>query len=199
MPSDPPPMSPLELLAAVTGVLESMGIPYVVTGSMASMYYGEMRTTNDVDIVADLRLDNVREFISCFPPNHYYVSEDAVLEAIRLREQFNIIRADAGLKADIIIPKNSPHDLLQLSRAKRVKPTEGVEARFAAAEDVILKKLWFYQMGGSDKHLRDIASIWKVHSSTLDMNYLQEWTRNLGVTSEWTLVLDHIAKANKGK
>jgi hypothetical protein len=31
-----------------------------------------------------------------------------------------------------------------------------------AREDVIVKKLWFYQMGESDKHLRDIASMLKV-------------------------------------
>ena len=192
-------MTPLELLAAVTDVLESMNVPYAVTGSMASMYYGEMRTTNDVDIVADLRIDQVREFVSRFPQEHYYVSEDAVREAIRLREQFNIIRADAGLKADIIIPKDSPHDRLQLSRANRVKPIESIEAQFAAAEDVILKKLWFYQMGGSDKHLRDIASIWKLHSNTLDMKYLEEWIQKLGVAAEWKAVLDRIARSQKDK
>jgi len=47
-------MQPHELLARTAAIFESLGVPYLVTGSMASMAYGEPRMTLDIDIVAAL-------------------------------------------------------------------------------------------------------------------------------------------------
>ena len=41
-----------ELLERVVQTLERLRIPYLVTGSVASMAYGEPRLTNDIDLVA---------------------------------------------------------------------------------------------------------------------------------------------------
>jgi hypothetical protein len=41
----------------VTHALEQIGIPYAVSGSLASSLYGVIRSTLDVDIVADMRLE----------------------------------------------------------------------------------------------------------------------------------------------
>ena len=47
---------------------------------------------------------------------------------------------------------------------------------FAAhPEDVILGKLLYYQEGGSDKHLRDIAGILAISSHLIDHQRLCEW------------------------
>ena len=43
-----------DLLARVIEVFEDLHIPYLVTGSLASMAYGEPRLTNDIDIVAGI-------------------------------------------------------------------------------------------------------------------------------------------------
>lgn len=45
-------MEPVELLLHAASALERLGIPYFVTGSTASIVYGEPRLTNDIDIVA---------------------------------------------------------------------------------------------------------------------------------------------------
>ena len=45
-------MEPSDLLRLAAGTLERLGIQYLVTGSMASIAYGEPRFTNDIDIVA---------------------------------------------------------------------------------------------------------------------------------------------------
>lgn len=191
---DPRALTPAEFLTTVTRVLESMGIPYAVTGSMASMFYGEMRTTNDVDVVADLKPEQVREFVARFPADEFYVSEDAARSAISHRQQFNIIHPVSGLKAVIIIARDEPHDRQQLARARSVEPAPGLSARFAAPEDVILKKLWFYQEGGSEKHLRDIASMFKIYGDHLDLPYLDDWAHRLGVADEWRMVLERVKR-----
>lgn len=40
-----------DLLLEVSQVLERLRIPYFVTGSIATIFYGEPRFTNDIDIV----------------------------------------------------------------------------------------------------------------------------------------------------
>ena len=59
---------------------------------------------------------------------------------------------------------------------------------FASPEDVILKKLAYFQQGGSEKHLRDSVGILKVQADATDAAYLAEWVARLGVAAEWQLV-----------
>ena len=46
-------MPPPEPFLIFTRKLEEIGIPYMVSGSVAAIFYGEPRMTNDVDIYAD--------------------------------------------------------------------------------------------------------------------------------------------------
>ncbi|MEI6326334.1 MAG: hypothetical protein WCO91_12845, partial [Gemmataceae bacterium] len=66
---------------------------------------------------------------------------------------------------------------------------------FASPEDVILKKLQYYQLGGSEKHLRDIASMLLIRGEAIDRAYIVEWAAKLGVTSEWELVRQRVDEA----
>ncbi len=58
-------MGPSELMQQVADVLESMDIPYLVTGSMATIAYGEPRFTNDVDGVLKVQRERIdRDYIA---------------------------------------------------------------------------------------------------------------------------------------
>jgi hypothetical protein len=177
-----------DLLRRIVGVLEKLGLQYYVTGSMASMYFGEMRYTNDVDVVVDLSLDRLTDFCREFPPDECYVSEDAARAAIRTRGMFNIIFGGEGLKVDVIIPEPTEFNLLRMRRAIRLRPAPDYEATFGSPEDVILEKLDFYREGGSEKHLRDIASMVKILGDELDMAYIEQWAQRLDLTNEWHVV-----------
>ena len=48
-------MGPFELLQNIVEILERLQVPYLITGSVAAMAYGESRLTNDIDIVADIK------------------------------------------------------------------------------------------------------------------------------------------------
>jgi len=50
-------MEQSDLLRFMVSVLEKLGLRYFVTGSTASIFFGEPRFTNDIDIVVDLPLD----------------------------------------------------------------------------------------------------------------------------------------------
>ena len=178
-------MEPSELLGRVTGVLERLAIPYFVTGSIASIVYGEPRFTNDIDIVADLSLVHVEPFCASFPAPEYYVSAQAAREAVVLRRQFNIIHPGSGLKIDVIAAKDTEFDKGRFARARRIEIPGKRLVYFASPEDVVLKKLEFYREGGSEKHLRDIAGILKITGDRLDREYLRNWVGILGLEDIW--------------
>lgn len=189
-------MELFDLLRHCVDVLESLRVPYFVTGSLASVYYGEPRLTNDIDIVIDLQTHHVARFCRAFSPAEYYVSEEAVREAVAARTQFNVIHPESGLKADMLIASDTPFGRIRFERAVRVRPTPDQEAWFSSAEDVILKKLDFYREGRSEKHLRDIAGMLKVSGGEIDENYIAEWAKRLGVSEIWEAVRNRLAESD---
>ncbi len=48
----------------VTKALEQIGIPYAVGDSLASSVHGVMRSTLDVDIVADIRHEHIAPLVA---------------------------------------------------------------------------------------------------------------------------------------
>ena len=181
-------MNEAELTQKVVSTLETLQIPYFITGSIASIALGEPRYTNDIDVVADIPLSAVAKILVAFPAPEFYVSESAVRDAVTKRFQFTIIHPASGLKVDVMIPADNEFDRLRMKRKIRLAIDDQRQAWFAAAEDLILKKLEFFRMGGSDKHLRDICGVLLVQAERIDQNYLDQWAAKLGVIEELAIV-----------
>lgn len=180
-------MGPAELLAHLASSLELLHLPYLVTGSMATIAYGEPRFTNDIDVVISLPEDAIDAFCSRFPAPEYYCPRQVVVDAVRKKFQFNIIHPASGLKIDVIIATDSAFDRSRLGRGERIASGGDRLVSFASPEDVILKKMVYYREGGSEKHLRDIAGVLKVRGNRIDRRYISEWASRLGVSEEWVL------------
>ncbi len=177
-----------DLLRYVVDVLARLGVDYFVTGSIATIYFGEPRFTNDIDIVVALSPDQLSEFCRAFPQPEYYVSEEAAQEAVRAYGQFNIIHSTSGLKLDMIIPAHTSFNRSRFARVIRVSPAADYDASFASVEDVIIKKLQYYEEGGSEKHLRDITGVLRISGDQVDRSYIDHWAEQLGVESVWHAV-----------
>jgi hypothetical protein len=54
---------------------------------------------------------------------------------------------------------------------------------------VIIGKMLYYQEGGSEKHLRDIAGMLRVGGGLVDRAYIEKWARELGVMDVWHAIL----------
>jgi len=134
-------MEPYELMRKLVDVLDSRHIRYFVTGSMATITFGDPRFTNDIDIVVALPSDQVDAFCAAFSAPDYYCSRDAVLQAVQQRFQFNVLHNKSGFKIDVIIPDDSDFNRSRFDRRVRVLGRDGKEAWFASPEDVILKKM----------------------------------------------------------
>jgi len=177
-----------ELLLYAVKRFEKLKIPYLITGAVASIAYGEPRFTNDIDIVADIKLGQIEAFKSCFPEGEFYLEADSIKNAIDRRHQFNIIHPSSGLKVDVIISKGDSFDQSRFGRIKKLHVSEKDSANFAAPEDVIIKKLEYFKKGGSDRHLRDIASMLKISADIIDLTYISSWAKKFGVIEIWEAI-----------
>jgi len=178
-------MQAVELLKLVGAALDRLGVPRFTTGSVASTMYGEPRFTNGVDIVVRMDAAQATAFCRQFGDADWYVSEDAALDAVRRRGQFNLIHVPSGYKVDLMVASDDDFNRSRFERVRAVTMHDGSSEPFAAPEDVILKKLEYFREGGSEKHLRDIRSIIAVQGADrIDWDYLESWARRLGVEAE---------------
>jgi hypothetical protein len=63
---------PVAVTVKVTSVLEKLGVPYLVVGSLASTIYGMVRTTQDSDLLAELHPEHIEPFARALEGEFYY-------------------------------------------------------------------------------------------------------------------------------
>lgn len=187
---------PVEVTLKVTDVFEKLGVAYLIGGSLASTLHGMIRTTQDSDIVADMRMEHLKPFVLALQ-DEFYLDEEMIADSIKRHASFNIIHRESMFKVDVFIPQSSPFLQSQLARAQRQTFTfdSEVSAKFASPEDTILSKLEWYRMGGevSDRQWRDILGVVKIRSENLDLKYLQTWAKELNLSD----LLERVLKEAK--
>lgn len=176
---------PIEVTLKVTDVFETLGVPYLIGGSLASTLYGMVRTTQDSDIVAEMRLEHLQPFLAALQ-DEFYVDEEMIQDSIQRHSSFNIIHRETMFKVDVFIPRPRPFLQSQLTRAQRQTFTFDTEvsAKFASPEDTILSKLEWYRLGNevSERQWRDILGVMKTRAGELDLSYLKKWAAELKVS-----------------
>ena len=188
-------MEQSDLLRKLAAELERLGISYLVTGSIATIAYGEPRLTNDIDVVVDLRLDQVDALCAAFPGPDFYCSKDAAVQAARQHFQFNILYPAGGLKNDVIVPADSEFNRSRFSRRLRIPGGPDFDMWLSSPEDVIIKKLEFYKEGQSEKHVRDILGVLKMRGDKVDREYITLWADRLQLTDIWRDILTRADKS----
>ena len=169
----------------VTDVLESLGVPYAIGGSLASALHGVMRATMDADLVTDLRPEHVDPLAQALG-EAFYADPEMMRDAIRRHSSFNVIHLETIFKVDLFVAKPRPFDRSQLARRQLHVLSEDPErhAYITSAEDTVLSKLEWYQMssGVSDRQWRDVLGVLKVQGERLDHTYMHRMATELGVS-----------------
>lgn len=177
-------MSQQSLLIRVAAILDREGVAYMLTGSTASSIHGEPRSTHDIDLVVSLQSGAIEGLLAGFPEPDFYLSEDAIRNALRQRTMFNLIDVTTGDKVDFWMLTDEPFDQ---SRFGRRRPIElfGCRVFVSSPEDTILQKLhWSRRAGGSAQQQRDALAVYELQFAQLDGTYLAEWAARLGVEEE---------------
>ncbi|MCX6150353.1 MAG: hypothetical protein NTX22_07530 [Ignavibacteriales bacterium] len=180
-------MQELNLFAIYTDILNRNKIEYFITGSVASIVYGEPRMTHDIDLVINLVEKQAESFYNLFPMEQFYCPP---MEIIRTevnryaRGQLNIIHHDTGFKADIYFAGQDGFQKWAMENKKELEFL-GTTIYIAPPEYVIVKKLEFFKEGGSQKHISDIKSILNYSKEIIDSKFLNNKIREMELEKIW--------------
>ena len=178
-------MSVSVVLGRITTHLQQRGISYMLVGSFASSFHGTLRSTRDIDLVIEADPDQLKGLVTDLQANDYYAELDAALCAHRHESMFNVIDNPSGWKIDLILRKSRPFDREEFRRRVTAKLFD-IELFVASAEDVIISKLEWAKLGGSQRQIEDVAKVLAVQWKTLDQIYLSKWIGELELQKQWS-------------
>lgn len=186
---------PFDLVCQMAEILDDLGVPYALGGSMASSLLGEPRSTVDVDMAVqldasagDALLERVRSV--------FYVPVDSARVAIRGHSSFNLVDTASALKVDLFVVGDGLLDRMQIERRVLV-PIPGAPNGIwvTSAEDQVLRKLDWFRQGGSmsDRQWRDVVGILRIHCESMDLDYLRVSASKIGLTDQVNEALQQAA------
>ena len=174
----------LTALNPVVEAFEQLSIPYYIGGSVASSIYGMARATMDIDIIANIKEFHVPRLIKLLE-EQYYIDEDMIVESIKTATSFNLIHFKTAFKIDIFIYKDEPYQQNAIERKvkDRFDEESNFEYYFSTPEDIIISKLQWFDQGNrvSERQWLDIIGVIKVQGKNLDFEYLEKWSKKLGI------------------
>jgi hypothetical protein len=175
----------LSALQTIQATFDSLQIRYFIGGSVASSFHGAMRSTMDVDIVAELSLEHIPPILAAVA-NEYYASESAIRSAIQRRSSFNLIHLPTSFKVDVFVGRGRRFDESSFARStiSRLGTTDnGIDVPIASVEDILLAKLEWYRVGNevSERQWDDVTRLVKLNRDNLDWSYLESVADEIGV------------------
>lgn len=173
-----------EFLTRITTALEMHGIPYMLTGSVASSLYGVPRATNDVDIVIAPQREQLLALVQMFQRLRLTVANEHAIAAFRDRGQFNVIDFPSGYKVDLIVRKDREFSVTEFDRRDTYE-VDGMRLTIASPEDVLIAKLEWAKLGDSERQIVDAAGILEVQGGSLDLGYIEAWVDALDLRQQW--------------
>lgn len=164
------------LLQTTCEALNSAGIPFMLTGSVATAFHGTSRATMNIDFVIDPTAPQLDALVSRMESLGAYVSREAAEDALSNRTMFNVIDPETGWKADLMIRKDRAFSETEFAR-RQATELAGTPLHIATVEDVILSKLEWAALGGSGRQIEDVRALLRVNTGLLDQAYLDQWRR----------------------
>lgn len=168
--------------ATVTKAVETFqrfGIRFHLTGGIASVYYGEPRMTQDIDIVIDnaQTAKSLLAFLETLDASDFIFNPDSVRAAIAQRSMFQLLDGVEALKLDIY-----PRELVpgELDRSVPQEVFEGQLLPMASRADVTIAKL-IWVSKGSHKSRRDLRQI-VMQAEANERECIDQMAGQLGLT-----------------
>ena len=182
-------MSQQELLKKVVQALNENKIDYMITGSTASSFYGEPRSTHDIDVVVSISKADVEKLAASFPKNEFHFDKEDFIEAISGKRMANVIDIKEGDKIDFWVLSDDNYNRESFCR-KTEEDFMGIKIKFPTPEDIIILKLkWARESGGSEKQLQDARGVYQVYNDKLDLKYIEKWVNQLALKDLWEVLI----------
>lgn len=174
----------LQVMRDIASRLESAGIDYMLTGSVALNTYAQPRMTRDIDLVVAFVMKDAGRIEDILGPD-YYVSQEAAREAVQHESSFNAIHHKTLIKVDFMIRKQEGFRMHEFARRVRLRVAD-FDLWVVSKEDLILAKLLWARESQSERQLTDVENL---IATGCDAGYLKTWSAALNLTDMLTRVL----------
>ncbi len=173
-----------EVIERLADVLDCLSIRYAIGGSIASALYGTVRFTRDVDINVQ-PFSRVADKLYELLKDEFYISREAMEEALRSHGSFNVIHFKTVFKIDVFVqgPSEFEGGLLDRARMLRLSDASRRDVSVVSPEDIVLLKLrWFRESDCTSEHQwKDVLGVLAVQGEQLDFEYLADSAKKLGL------------------
>jgi hypothetical protein len=170
-------------LTPLADAFDWFGIPYHLTGSLATSVYVKAQAVQGIEVVSNIKFSQVPALVVQLE-NTYDVKEIAMRAAIEHRGSFRLVHHDTLQKIDVALSAYRAYSQIKQGRAQRHALEQGSQAFYVASpEDTILTLLERYN-GGVQRFQRlweAILEILAMQGSILDLAYLRLWATSLDV------------------
>lgn len=174
----------LDAAEEIAAVFESLGVRYLLGGSMAVSVWSEPRFTRDVDMIAELAARDVAPLIAALS-DRWYADEHLIRGAVAAHSSFHLIRFRRMVKVDVFVPPSTGHHAAKWGRARIVKLSREATRPVAttSAEDMLIQKLVWFREGGevSELQWRDVTGLIRTLGGELDWAYIRSWCEQLAL------------------
>ncbi len=153
-----------DAVLAIGAFLEAEGIPHMVIGGVANLFWGVPRTTLDVDVTVWVEEIEIPQVIPRFADRFRLLSNDPV-EFVK-ETRVLPMETERGFRVDVIFG-SLPFERAAIRRA-RLMSVAGQRVRICTAEDLIITKI----VSDRPRDREDVAGIIRAQGVGLDRGYL---------------------------
>jgi hypothetical protein len=158
----------------VAEALEAFGIPFLLTGSFASNYYGIPRSTKDADFVLQTPRAVGQEVVKRLGEDFFF-DPQLSFETNTGTFRQELRHKKSAFKVELFLLSQDPHDQSRFERRREVQLHQR-RVWLPSPEDVVVTKLRWARAKDRD----DARDVMAVQRDRLDWTYIESWCRQHG-------------------
>lgn len=177
-----------DVVRDLSKILLEVGVDYVIVGGVAVSGWGNVRTTRDVDVIMDLQETDIAGLSDALKKEGFDVTGADIRDAMKEKSHFTIF----DTRSDYYIDAKGCYGGKEKRSLKGRKAVElwGFRIFIASPEDTIANKLVF----GSEQDIRDAEGIYVRQMEKLDLDYLEEICKKMGVSGDLENLKQRVGK-----
>jgi len=176
-----------EILKLVCKNFDENNIDYVIVGGFAAIFYGNPRTTMDLDVVIQIGENTgIEKVVKFFKENGFFADTNDMIDAFKEHSHCTVEFKETMFRVDI---KGVYNEMDKRTIKNKIKTDfHGTTIYIASAEDTIINKL----LCAREQDIKDALGIYARQIGKLDENYLEKEAKRRGVYDKFSEIKEKV-------
>ena len=157
-----------DLIERIAEALDQSGLPYMIIGGQAVLYYGEPRFTKDIDIALGADTETLGKVLSLTAKLELNFLVKEVEDFVKKTMVLPTQDRSTGIRVDFIFSR-SLYERQAIDRARNAR-FGAVSVKIASLEDVVIHKI----VAGRPRDMEDVKNM-LLKNPDYDKGYITHW------------------------